>query len=155
MAEPITPTPINPAKAEDRTWRLELFTDYRSAYPIVAHRERNQMDADGNLVIPSERGDIAPTTTDGGKPPSVSFTAPDIMGAVGQGKTVSVGASPYGPAIEFPLSKITEIIVAALETVATDNKTNRRLLAQLRAEEITPEEYATAVADLVQTTPLE
>ena len=154
MAAPVPPTPVTPVSAEDRTWRVELFTDKGTDYPVALHRERRQYDADGKDVVPPETGNIAPSTTDGGKPKTVTFPISAIMGAVGQARSITVSASPFGPEVSFPLSKIGEIIIAAVEAVAADNKEQRKLYAQLLAEEITQEQYETAIADLIQTEPL-
>lgn len=154
MAAPVPPTPVTPTSAEDRTWRVELFTDKGTDYPVALHRERRQYDADGKDVVPPETGNIAPTTTDGGKPKTVNFPISAIIGAEGQAKSVTVPASPFGPEVTFPLSKIGEIIIAAVEAVAADNKEQRKLYAQLLAEEIDEAQYAAAIANLVKTEPL-
>lgn len=154
MSRPITPTPINPDYAEDRTWRVELFTEYNTPYPITVHRERIQTNSDGDLLMDPIREDIDPTTTDGGKPDSFSLELPDLQGTVGLGRDITVPASPYGEEVTFKLSKIAEIIIAAIESVADDNCENRKLYQQLLNEEITQEQYDNAVALLIKTSPI-
>ncbi len=151
MSKPVNPTPVNPTKAEDRTWRLEMLTDYRTDYAVNAYRERIEMDNDGNPLIPARKENIDAGTSDGGKPTAVSFKISDVLGVVGQGRDITVPASEYGAEVTFKLSKIGEIIVAALESVAADNAENRKLYRQLQAGQITQEEYDTAVALLIQT----
>jgi len=162
MGIPAPPQPTNPTSAEDRAWRTNLETPRGvddatngADYTIQTFRERRQYDADGVTLGEPETGDIRPTTTDGGKPPRVSFNFTALLGDVGLNREITIPASPFGPAVTFRLAQMGLIIQEALNSVCEDNKQNRMLFQQLIAGEITQQEYDDAVALLIQTDPIQ
>lgn len=156
MGASVPVTPINPASAEDRTWRVTLFTDHPVVHPgedpaaedyvLNFNRERREYDADGKDVVEPVKEEIEATETDGGKPCCVSLMATALEGATGIARVLT---SPDG--VEFTLAQVRGIIVTAIESIAADNKQNRMLKAQLDAGSITQEQYDIAIADLIVT----
>jgi len=149
---------ITIAREQDRTWRVELFTELGTDYQIVIWRERVSYDENSN-VIRTERGDIPATAQDGGKPARVSVRLSQLVGPIGRATEI------LSQAKSFNLSHIPGFIVDCNEVVAAADKERRRLRAviqtldtKLASKTITQQQYeqqlttiSAQLAQLIQT----